>query len=51
MGPYLDLAKPISRDHIELAAKIANVPADRVDDTVRSLSAHLGWDIEKRAAG
>jgi len=51
MAPYLDPAKPISRKHIERAAESVRMPADRVDETVRSLSAHLGWDIVKGAAG
>ncbi|MCH7814654.1 MAG: hypothetical protein IID40_11610 [Planctomycetes bacterium] len=50
-GPYLDPAKPLSRKHIERAARKAGVPADKIDETVRSLSAHLGWDITKGAAG
>jgi hypothetical protein len=48
--PYLDSPQPISREHIEPAAQQANVPADRIDETVRSLSAHMGWDITKGAA-
>ena len=51
MAPYLDPAKLISRDHIERAAKKANVLPDQIDETVRSLSAHLGWDITKGSAG
>ena len=47
VAPYLNPAKPISRDRIERAAKAANVPTDKIDETVRSLSAHLGWDITK----
>lgn len=49
--PYRDPAKPISREDIKYAAKQANVPADKIDETVRSLSEHLGWDIEKGSAG
>ncbi len=45
IGPYLDPAEPISRKHIERAAEKANIAADRIDETVRSLSEHLGWDI------
>ena len=48
--PYLDPAKPVPRDHIEQAAKNAGVPVDKIDETVRSLSAHMGWDIRKGAA-
>ncbi len=51
VGPYLDPAKPISREHIKRAAKEADVPADKIDETVRSLSEHMGWDITKGAAG
>ena len=51
IAPYLDPAQAISREHIERAAKEANVPTDKIDDTVHSLSEHLGWDIEKGAAG
>ena len=51
MGPFLDPAKPISRDHIGRATEKAHVSPERVDETVRSLSAHLGWDIEMGAAG
>ena len=46
-SPYLDPRKPISRGHIEGAAYRAYVPADQIDETVRSLSEHLGWDITK----
>ncbi len=49
--PYLDPAKPISGMHIKRAAKKASVPDDEIDETVRSLSAHLGWDITKGVAG
>ena len=47
--PYLDLTKPISNDHIERAARKAGIPARRIDETVRSLSKHMGWDITKGA--
>ncbi|MBN2296717.1 MAG: HEAT repeat domain-containing protein [Pirellulales bacterium] len=47
VDPYLDLTQPISREHIEQAAKEARVPADKIDETVRSLSEHMGWDITK----
>ncbi len=50
-GPYLDPAQPLPRDHIERAAEKANVPSEEIDDTVQSLSAHLGWDITQGAAG
>ena len=48
--PYLDPAKPISRDHIKRAAKKAGISADAIDETVRSLSEHMGWDITKGPA-
>ena len=51
MYPYLDPAKPISRKHIERAAEKAQVAADRVAETVRSLSAHAGWALTKGPAG
>ena len=37
-------------DGIE-AAKEAGVPAGKIDETVRSLSEHMGWDITKGATG
>ncbi|NQT40077.1 MAG: hypothetical protein HQ581_21470, partial [Planctomycetes bacterium] len=49
--PYLDPAEPISRKHIEQAAKAANVPPEKIDETVQSLSKHLGWDITRGAGG
>ena len=45
LHPYLDPTQPISREHIKQAAKRTDVPADKVDETVRSLSEHMGWDI------
>ena len=47
IAPYLDPRKPISRDHIERAAERANIPTDKIDQSVRSLSEHLGWDITR----
>jgi len=44
---YLDPREPISREQIERAAKKADIPADKIDETVRSLSEHLGWDITR----
>ena len=49
--PYLDPRKPISSNRIKKAASIASVPAEKIDETVRSLSEHLGWDILKGATG
>jgi len=48
-GPYLDPREPISRAHIERAAEKAWVAAEEIDETVRSLSAHMGWDITRGA--
>jgi hypothetical protein len=31
------------------APEKANIPPDKIDETVRSLSAHLGWDITRGA--
>jgi hypothetical protein len=45
--PYLDPREPLSREHIERAAKKARVPKEEIDETVRSLSEHMGWDITK----
>ncbi len=50
-GPFLDPAKPLPREHIERTAEMAKVPSEEIDDTVQSLSAHLGWDITQGAAG
>lgn len=47
--PFLDPAQPIHLDHIKQAAGKARVPEDKIDETVRSLSAHMGWDITKGA--
>lgn len=44
-----------SCDRLELAANGAGgaggVPDDKIDETVRSLSERLGWDITKGATG
>ena len=41
-----DKSKPfITREQIEEAAEKAGVPPDQIDDTVKSLSEYLGWDI------
>ncbi len=50
-APYIDPAKPIPRQHIKRAADMINIAADKVDETVRSLSAHMGWDITKGSGG
>jgi len=46
-SPHLDPASPISREHIEKAAERGGIPAGKIDETVRSLSEHMGWDITK----
>ena len=43
--PYLDPTKPISRTHIRKAMKEANIPVEKIDETIRSLSEHMGWNI------
>ena len=48
---HLDPHEPISQEQIEWSAKAANVSTDKIDEMVRSLSAHLGWDITKGSAG
>jgi len=50
INPYLDPALPISQEHINQAAEGAELPAEKIDDMVRSLSTHLGWDILKGSA-
>ncbi len=47
--PYLDPLRPISRDHIEKAAKKTAVRPDEIDAQVASLSAYLGWDVTRGA--
>jgi NACHT domain len=47
---HFDPREPISRKQIELAAKKVNLPPHEIDKTVRSLSAHLGWDITQGSA-
>uniref|UniRef100_UPI0040575CFD NACHT domain-containing protein n=1 Tax=Candidatus Electrothrix sp. TaxID=2170559 RepID=UPI0040575CFD len=44
---YLDPREPIPVKHIQEAAKAAGIPPDKIDETVRSLSEHMGWDITK----
>uniref|UniRef100_UPI004055B736 NACHT domain-containing protein n=1 Tax=Candidatus Electronema sp. TaxID=2698783 RepID=UPI004055B736 len=44
---YLDPTEPISANHIQKAAEVAGIPPDKIDEAVRSLSAHMGWDITK----
>ena len=44
---YLDPRKPITAEHIQKAAEEADIPPDKIDEAVRSLSEHMGWDITK----
>ncbi|MCI5212034.1 MAG: hypothetical protein D3910_25370, partial [Candidatus Electrothrix sp. ATG2] len=44
---YHDPRNPIPVEHIQQAAEAAGLPPDKIDETVRSLSEHLGWDITK----
>ncbi len=50
-GPYLDPAEPVSREQIIWATQSAEVPPEKIDETVRSLSEHLGWDITRGSGG
>ena len=45
--PFLDPRQPIPAEHIQKAAEEAGIPPDKIDEAVRSLSAHMGWDITK----
>ena len=44
---YRDPRQPIHAKHIQKAAKKAGIPPDKIDEAVRSLSEHMGWDITK----
>ena len=44
-APYLDPTEPIARTHIRKAMKKANIPVEKIDETIRSLSEHMGWNI------
>ncbi len=44
---YYDPRNPIPAKHIQKAAEKAGIPPDKLDEAVRSLSAHMGWDITK----
>ncbi len=44
---YLDPRQPIPSKHIQKAAEKAGIPPDKIDETVRSLSEYMGWDITK----
>jgi len=50
VGPYLDPTEPLSPSQIEQAAEIVEVPTEKIDVVVHSLSTHLGWDILKGSA-
>ncbi|MCI5218592.1 MAG: hypothetical protein D3914_05240, partial [Candidatus Electrothrix sp. LOE2] len=45
--PYCNPRQPIPSKHIQKAAEEADIPPDKIDETVRSLSEHMGWDITK----
>ena len=49
-APYISPSESLARKHINQAAKKSNVLAHDVDDMIRSLSSHLGWNIEKGTA-
>ncbi|CAK8725782.1 hypothetical protein GMJAKD_17535 [Candidatus Electrothrix aarhusensis] len=34
-------------DNNQRSAEIAGIPPEKIDETVRSLSEHMGWDITK----
>uniref|UniRef100_UPI0040562E7D NACHT domain-containing protein n=1 Tax=Candidatus Electronema sp. TaxID=2698783 RepID=UPI0040562E7D len=46
-GDYLNPRQPIPAAHIQEAAEKAGIPPDKIDEAVRSLSAHMGWNITK----
>ena len=45
VGPYLDPLEPVSKDHIEAAAKRAGISLEDIDAQVAALAAYFGWDI------
>jgi hypothetical protein len=47
LAPFLDPLRPVPDHHIKLAAKRAALAVDAIEETVRSLSAHMGWDITR----
>jgi hypothetical protein len=51
MSPHLDPAKPLSREHVERAAKEARISVEKIDEAVLFLSRHMGWDITKATMG
>ncbi|MCW5201606.1 NACHT domain-containing protein [Desulfobulbus sp. US4] len=44
---FFDPSQSIPAKHIQKAAKAAGIPSDKIDEAVRSLSEHMGWDITK----
>ncbi len=44
---WLNPRQPIPSEHIQKAAEAAGIAPDKIDEAVRSLSAHMGWDITK----
>lgn len=47
IGHYVDPTEPLSQEHIQKAADKAGIPPEQIDETVRSLSEHMGWDITR----
>ncbi len=47
---YLDPAQHIAQEHIEKAAEEAGIKPENIDEEVRKLSEHMGWDITKGSA-
>jgi hypothetical protein len=47
VSPYFDPRQPLPGEHIKMAARTAGVPPDKIGETVRNLSEHMGWDITK----
>ena len=45
--PYLDPRTPLTREHIDNAAKEADINPNKIDETLASLSEHMGWDVTK----
>ncbi|MEM7538687.1 MAG: NACHT domain-containing protein [Chloroflexota bacterium] len=47
LAPYLDPREGVAQDHIEGAAQRSGVKPAQIEEMVRSLSAHMGWDIRQ----
>jgi len=50
INPYLDPTLPIPQEHIQQAADRTEILPEKIDDMVRCLSTHMGWDILKGSA-